>query len=118
MIELRQGARAGRAVGVDAIGRAREALFFESVDKGTSRQFFNFNGRIGQSLVAEIGRQVGGPNGIGAPPLRHGNVQDIAAGLQIARAIGFKRLIPLLAIGGLALGLMASRPSPDDASED
>jgi hypothetical protein len=42
----------------------------------------------------------------------------VAAGLQIARAIGFKRLIPLLAIGGLALGLMASRPSPDDASED
>ena len=81
MIELRQRARAGRAVGVDAIGRTREARFFESVDKGTARQFFNFNGRIGQSLVAEIGRQVGGPNGIGAPPLRHGNVQDIAAGL-------------------------------------
>lgn len=43
----------------------------------------------------------------------------VAAGLQVARAIGFKKLIPLLAIGGLALGLMASRPSSaDDASED
>ncbi|QPF84193.1 hypothetical protein IC762_32010 [Bradyrhizobium genosp. L] len=33
----------------------------------------------------------------------------IATGLQIIRAIGVKRLIPILAIGGLALGLMASR---------
>lgn len=43
----------------------------------------------------------------------------VAAGLQVARAIGFKRLIPLLAIGGLALGLMASRqPTDDDPRED
>ncbi|WP_338832576.1 hypothetical protein [Bradyrhizobium sp. 27S5] len=33
----------------------------------------------------------------------------IATGLQIVRAIGVKRLIPILAVGGLALGLMASR---------
>ena len=33
----------------------------------------------------------------------------IATGLQIIRAIGVKRLIPILAVGGLALGLMASR---------
>ncbi|WGR94215.1 MULTISPECIES: hypothetical protein [unclassified Bradyrhizobium] len=33
----------------------------------------------------------------------------IATGLQIVRAIGAKRLIPILAVGGLALGLMASR---------
>ncbi|MCA6124918.1 hypothetical protein J6500_23930 [Bradyrhizobium sp. WSM 1704] len=33
----------------------------------------------------------------------------IATGLQIVRAIGVKRLIPIIAIGGLALGLMASR---------
>lgn len=33
----------------------------------------------------------------------------IATGMQIARAIGFKRLLPILAIGGLALGIMASR---------
>jgi len=33
----------------------------------------------------------------------------IATGLQIARAIGIKRLLPILAVGGLALGIMASR---------
>jgi purine nucleoside phosphorylase len=33
----------------------------------------------------------------------------VAAGLQIVRAIGVKRLIPILAVGGLALGLLASR---------
>jgi hypothetical protein len=41
----------------------------------------------------------------------------VAAGLQVVRAIGIKRLIPILAVGGLALGLMAGRSSanaPDD----
>lgn len=33
----------------------------------------------------------------------------LAAGLQVVRAIGVKRLIPLLAVGGLALGFLASR---------
>lgn len=33
----------------------------------------------------------------------------VAAGLHIARDIGMKRLIPLLTVGGLALGLLASR---------
>jgi hypothetical protein len=33
----------------------------------------------------------------------------LATGLQIARAIGVKRLLPILAIGGVALGIMASR---------
>ena len=33
----------------------------------------------------------------------------LAAGLQVVRAIGIKKLIPILAIGGLALGFMASR---------
>jgi len=33
----------------------------------------------------------------------------LAAGIQVARAIGAKRLIPILAIGGLALGFLASR---------
>ncbi len=33
----------------------------------------------------------------------------LAAGLQIVRTIGIKRIIPLLAIGGVALGLMAHR---------
>jgi hypothetical protein len=33
----------------------------------------------------------------------------IAAGIQVVRAIGVKKLIPILAVGGLALGLMMSR---------
>ncbi|MBU6463242.1 MAG: hypothetical protein KGK01_03195 [Bradyrhizobium sp.] len=33
----------------------------------------------------------------------------VATGIQLIRAIGIKRLVPILAIGGLALGLMASR---------
>ena len=33
----------------------------------------------------------------------------VAAGLQLIRAIGVKKLIPILAVGGLALGLLASR---------
>lgn len=38
----------------------------------------------------------------------------VAAGLQVIRAIGIKRLIPILAIGGLALGLLASRNNSSD----
>jgi hypothetical protein len=33
----------------------------------------------------------------------------VAAGLQVIRAIGVKKLIPILAVGGLALGFLASR---------
>ena len=33
----------------------------------------------------------------------------VAAGIQVIRAIGIKKLIPILAVGGLALGLMMSR---------
>ena len=38
----------------------------------------------------------------------------VAAGLQLVRSIGVKRLIPILAVGGLALGLMASRGASAD----
>ena len=38
----------------------------------------------------------------------------IATGLQLVRAIGLKKLIPLLALGGLALGMLASRNTPSD----
>jgi hypothetical protein len=38
----------------------------------------------------------------------------IAAGLQVIRAVGIKRLIPLLAVGGLALGFLASRQNVGD----
>jgi hypothetical protein len=39
----------------------------------------------------------------------------VAAGIQAARAIGIKRLVPLLAVGGLALGLLANRQSSREA---
>lgn len=43
----------------------------------------------------------------------------LAAGVQIIRTIGLKRLIPLVAVGGIALGLMASRRTADpDAADD
>ena len=38
----------------------------------------------------------------------------LATGLQIVRAIGIKRLLPILAIGGVALGIMASRTGVSD----
>jgi hypothetical protein len=38
----------------------------------------------------------------------------IATGIQLIRAIGVKKLIPILAVGGLALGLMASRNASSD----
>jgi hypothetical protein len=41
----------------------------------------------------------------------------VAAGLQIVRAIGIKKLIPLLALGGLALGLMANRSHAADPAQ-
>ena len=43
----------------------------------------------------------------------------LAAGLQIVRTIGLKRIIPLVAVGGIALGLLASRRgAADDTPED
>jgi hypothetical protein len=38
----------------------------------------------------------------------------VSAGIQVIRAIGIKRLIPILAVGGLALGLLASRTAAAD----
>jgi fatty acid desaturase len=38
----------------------------------------------------------------------------VATGLQLVRAIGFKRLLPILAVGGLALGFLASRQAVGD----
>lgn len=43
----------------------------------------------------------------------------LATGLQIVRAIGMKRLVPILAIGGVALGILASRAgAADEASAE
>ena len=41
----------------------------------------------------------------------------VAAGLQIVRTIGITRLIPILAVGGIALGVMASRRSSEGEAE-
>lgn len=41
----------------------------------------------------------------------------LAAGLQIVRTIGLKRIVPIVALGGIALGLMASRRTADEADE-
>ena len=38
----------------------------------------------------------------------------VATGVQVIRAIGIKRLIPILAVGGLALGFLASRHTAGD----
>jgi hypothetical protein len=38
----------------------------------------------------------------------------LVTGIQVIRALGVKRLLPILAIGGLALGLMASRSQAGD----
>ncbi len=38
----------------------------------------------------------------------------IATGIQIVRAVGVKRLLPILAVGGLALGLLAGRSHAGD----
>ena len=43
-----------------------------------------------------------------------GDPMLVAAGIQVIRAIGVKRLIPILAVGGLALGLLASRNDAAD----
>lgn len=38
----------------------------------------------------------------------------LATGIQVVRAIGVKRLLPILAVGGLALGLLAGRSHTGD----
>jgi hypothetical protein len=38
----------------------------------------------------------------------------LASGLQLVRALGIKRLVPILAVAGLVLGIMASRGQAGD----
>jgi predicted Kef-type K+ transport protein len=42
----------------------------------------------------------------------------ILAGLQLVRILGVRRLVPLLAIGAIAAGLMLNRPHPANALAD
>ena len=41
----------------------------------------------------------------------------LAAGIQVIRAIGVKKLVPILAIGAVALGFMMSRGASDAGDE-
>ncbi len=41
----------------------------------------------------------------------------LAIALQVVRAVGIKRLVPILAIGGVALGLLAARGQAAPAEE-
>ncbi len=42
----------------------------------------------------------------------------LAMGLQVVRAVGIKRLVPLLVIGGAALGLLAQRHRSGEPPKD
>jgi hypothetical protein len=44
----------------------------------------------------------------------------LTIGLQLARIVGMKKLVPILALGGLALGLMSHKTTSakDDDDED
>lgn len=42
----------------------------------------------------------------------------VATGIQVARAIGLKKLVPLLALVGVAVGYMANRSASSDNDED
>ncbi len=42
----------------------------------------------------------------------------VAAGIQVVRAIGVKKLIPILAVGGLALGFLASRANASGSGSE
>ena len=42
----------------------------------------------------------------------------VATGIQLVRAIGIKKLIPILAVGGLALGFLARRGGSRDQSPE
>src|SRR5258707_13277994 len=42
----------------------------------------------------------------------------VAAGIQVVRAIGVKKLIPILAVGGLALGFLASRGAAETSASE
>jgi hypothetical protein len=42
----------------------------------------------------------------------------VATALQLVRAVGVKRLLPILAIGGVALGLMAARGQANQEAQE
>lgn len=42
----------------------------------------------------------------------------VAAALQVVRTVGISRLIPILAVGGIALGVMANRGTADSEAAE
>lgn len=42
----------------------------------------------------------------------------VATGIQVARAVGLKKLVPLLALVGVAVGYMANRNASSDSDDD
>lgn len=42
----------------------------------------------------------------------------VATGIQVARAVGLKKLVPLLALVGVAVGYMANRGAASDEDQD
>jgi hypothetical protein len=73
-----------------------------------------------KARVKRVAREGGGREAKSALHSAFADPMVVATGLQIVRAIGAKRLIPILAIGGLALGFLASRggaPATDDSDE-
>ncbi len=57
-----------------------------------------------------------------APPSLFADPALLATGIQLARVVGIKRLLPVILLGGLALGLMVARrdepADADDATDD
>jgi hypothetical protein len=42
----------------------------------------------------------------------------MATGIQIARAVGLKKLVPLLALAGVVVGFVANRNSASEDDDD
>jgi hypothetical protein len=84
----------------------------------TGAGIFLFIALIGMSIYAARKREAVHEPKEPAKSALHTAIADpvmLATALQVARAIGVKKLIPILAVGGLALGFLANRASSNEA---
>jgi predicted transporter len=84
----------------------------------TGAVIFFFIALIGIGVYAVRKRQARRHAAESAKSAMHAALADpmvVAAGLQVIRAVGVKRLVPILAVGGLALGLLAGRAPSNQA---
>jgi hypothetical protein len=84
----------------------------------TGAAIFLFIAMVGIAVYAARKKQARRQAAEIAKSAMHAALADpvlMAAGIQVVRAIGVKKLIPILAVGGLALGLFASRSPSDQA---